>query len=168
MPQESCIQSDNRIKSKLGENMTVQGWTLSITDESRTPILTNVFTDTIDVEYASEWLDHNGPRYGTIEIAVNIPQEQDSRWNNYIQSMFQPQDRSRNASILIRSGNNSATYDNVMLTSVNQFTNYEDENQDVTEMTWHFSGTVNVVALLPREFRKPFNPQNLDWKIYGF
>lgn len=168
MPQESCIQSDNRIKSKLGENMTtVQGWTLSITDATRMPILTNLFADTINVEYDSEWLDRNGngPRYGTIQMELIIPEEQITEWNNYTQIIFHGTE-TRTASLTIEAGNNIVTYENAVLTSMSWIYDYSDDRR--IEINYHFTGSVNVVALPPREFRKKFKPQNLEWKIYGF
>lgn len=158
---------------------TVQGWTLSIADENRTPILTNVFTDNIKVEYDSDRFEYgmsrenrfqttNLYRHGTITVEFLLPERESQTWNQYVQRLFSNREpRLHKSNLTIQSGGNSACFNDAIIVCLNWGMNFPDE-EPTTEVSWKFCGIRDVTTLPPRELRKVFKLQTLNWKVYGF
>lgn len=134
--------------------MTDQGWTLNIQNLARVSVLSNVFIDAFNVEYDS------ASRYGTIEMELTIPEEQNVQLHDYIESVVQ-NTATQITSLKIEIGNQTINYENVVLTSI---THDYTQNQK-TEMTWNFVGDTFAS---PTKDKKQLKPENLEWKTYGF
>lgn len=158
---------------------TVQGWTLSMYDDQRNPILSDVFTQSVKVEYDSDRFEYgmnrndrfqtsNFYRHGTITAEFLLSERDSQSWNQYVQRLFsEGEPRLHKSNVTIQAGGNSAHFTDAVLISLNWGMNFTDE-EPTTEVSWKFCGVRDVAALPPRELRKVFKLQNLDWRIYGF
>lgn len=155
---------------------TVQGWTVSVSDDQRNTIISNAMAQNINVEYDSDRFEYgmnannrfqttNFYRHGTITAELSLSERESQTWGQYVQSLFSDS-RLKKSNVTIQNNGNTASFNDAVILSINWGMYFDD--RPTTEVSWRFFGVRDVVAVPPREFKKNFELQKLDWKSYGF